>query len=265
MRITCALHTCNGRVTSGICTTTSRSWIYPTYLWDILMCATYPTYDKIYLTYETTLVYVWYISKICLTYDISKPTYYYDTIIRYYTSVIMCYSVLSLANRRGCIEGCIGCINIQYIPIHAGCIGMYPNIWRMYWDVLKDVLDVNTSNTSSNTLDVLKTGAMSWSVLKDVFGCIVFMAGCIEWCTDMYWITPGCIKWCTGGCTDMYWKNAGCTVCCIEAVMKDVLDVLRFSRMYWAVYGGMYWDVMRYKPGCIEWCIVRCIRCIELC
>ena len=33
---------------------------------------TYPTYDKIYLTYEleTTLVYVWYISKICLTYEI---------------------------------------------------------------------------------------------------------------------------------------------------------------------------------------------------
>ncbi len=45
----------------------------------------------------------------------------------------------SLANRGGCIEGCIGCINIQYTPIHAGCIGMYPNHcqWRMYWDVLQ--------------------------------------------------------------------------------------------------------------------------------
>ena len=74
----------------------------------------------------------------------------------------------TLANRWGCIKGCIGCINIQYIPIHAGCIGMYPKIRRMYWDVLKDVLDVNTSNTSSNTSDVLKTGTMYWSVLKDV-------------------------------------------------------------------------------------------------
>ncbi len=38
----------------------------------------------------------------------------------------------SLANRGGCIEGFLGCINIQCIPIHAGCIGMYPNHWRMY-------------------------------------------------------------------------------------------------------------------------------------
>ena len=33
---------------------------------------------------------------------------------------------------------------------------------------MKDVLDVNTSNTSSNTSDVLKTGRMYRSVLKDV-------------------------------------------------------------------------------------------------
>ena len=33
---------------------------------------------------------------------------------------------------------------------------------------MKDVLDVNTSNTSSNTSDVLKTGRMYWNVLKDV-------------------------------------------------------------------------------------------------
>ena len=45
---------------------------------------------------------------------------------------------------------------------------MYPNIGRMYWDVLQDVLDVNTSNTSSNTSDVSKTGRMYWNVLKDV-------------------------------------------------------------------------------------------------
>ena len=33
---------------------------------------------------------------------------------------------------------------------------------------MQDVLDVNTSNTSSNTSDVLKTGRMYWNVLKDV-------------------------------------------------------------------------------------------------
>ncbi len=37
---------------------------------------------------------------------------------------------------------------------------------------MKDVLDVNTSNTSSNTSDVLKTGRMYWNVfnhpVKDV-------------------------------------------------------------------------------------------------
>ena len=33
---------------------------------------------------------------------------------------------------------------------------------------MQDVLDVNTSNTSSNTSDVLKTGRMYRSVLKDV-------------------------------------------------------------------------------------------------
>ena len=48
--------------------------------------------------------------------------------------LVVCTSLYNytLANRGGCIEGCIGCINIQYIPIHAGCIGMYPNHWRMY-------------------------------------------------------------------------------------------------------------------------------------
>ena len=49
------------------------------------------------------------------------------------------------ANSRWCIEGCIGYINIQYIPIHAGCIGVYPKLrmimimtWctEMYWRIL---------------------------------------------------------------------------------------------------------------------------------
>ncbi len=38
----------------------------------------------------------------------------------------------------------------------------------MYGDVLKDVLDVNTSNTPSHTSDVLKTGMMYSSGMKDV-------------------------------------------------------------------------------------------------
>jgi hypothetical protein len=37
-------------------------------------------------------------------------------------SYVLISEELPLANRRGCIEGCIGCINIQYMPIHAGCI-----------------------------------------------------------------------------------------------------------------------------------------------
>ncbi len=80
----------------------------------------------------------------------------------------MSLSIHSLANHGGCIED-------VYIPIHAGCIGMHKKNRSMYWDVLKDVFDVNTtSNTLSNTLDVLKNGKMyhdsiwSASELKDV-------------------------------------------------------------------------------------------------
>ena len=98
-----------------------------------------------------------------------------------------------------------GCINIQYIPIHAGCIGMYQKIRRMYWDVSKDVLDVNTSNTSSNTSDVLKNGKMYSSVLKDVLDVFKFKLFNLKFSwqdvlpvNDVLMIAPGCIKWGTG-------------------------------------------------------------------
>jgi hypothetical protein len=34
------------------------------------------------------------------------------------------------------------------------------------------------------------------------------------------------------GCIEMYSKFTGCTVGCIAGPRKDVLDVLRFGRMY---------------------------------
>ena len=77
------------------------------------------------------------------------------------------------------------------------CIGMYPNHWRMYWDVLQNVLDVtNTSNTCSNRSDAMlywKLARCPGSVLKCIIegwciACIVIMAGCI----DSEWFTAVC-------------------------------------------------------------------------
>ena len=93
---------------------------------------------------------------------------------------------------------------------------------------MKDVLDVNTSNTSSNTSDVLKTGRMYRSVLKDVSDVLFSwqdvlndVLACIESRQDVSNdVLRGVLKNCR-----MY-----CRLYCRSN--KDVLDVLRFSRMY---------------------------------
>ena len=92
---------------------------------------------------------------------------------------------------------------------------------------MQDVLDVNTSNTSSNTSDVLKTGRMYRSVLKDVSDVLFSwqdvlndVLACIESRQDVSNdVLRGVLKNCR-----MY-----CRLYCRSD--KDVLDVLRFSRM----------------------------------
>ncbi len=96
---------------------------------------------------------------------------------------------------------------------------------------MKDVLDVNTSNTSSNISDVLKTGTMHSSVLKDVsmycfHGRMYRMMYCrvlnqVSMYQVMYWgmylyVLKKCMMYCW-----LYCRSK-----------KDVLDVLIFSRMY---------------------------------
>jgi hypothetical protein len=115
-----------------------------------------------------------------------------------------------------------GCINIQYIPIHAGCIGMYQKIRRMYWDVSKDVLDVNTSTSRLLHRPIHQ---MYWK-----------MAICIQVYWRMYqmYCFHGRMYWMMYCCHArmyqvMYWKIAGCTVSCNAGPVKDVLDVLRLS------------------------------------
>ena len=56
---------------------------------------------------------------------------------------------------------------------------------------MKDVLDVNTSNTSSNTLDVLKNGKMYSIVLKDVSDVLFSWQDVLN---DVLMIAPGCIN-----------------------------------------------------------------------
>ncbi len=127
----------------------------------------------------------------------------------------------------------------------AGCIGNYTKIRRMYQDVFKNIVEIN----------ILIQLPIHWMYWK--------LARWIEVYWDMYWIYwfRGWMYWmmylmCIESrqevssevlgdvCTDMYWKIAGCTVGCIADPIKDVLDVLRFGSMYWAMHGGMYWDVM---------------------
>ncbi len=60
----------------------------------------------------------------------------------------------------------------------------------MYYDALKDVLDVNTSNPSSNTSDVLKNGKMYSSVLKDVLEVLFSWQDVLNY---VLMITPECI------------------------------------------------------------------------
>jgi hypothetical protein len=96
---------------------------------------------------------------------------------------------------------------------------MYQKIRRMYWDVSKDVLDVNTSNTSSNTSDVLKNGKMYSSVLKDVSDVLFSWQDVLN---DVLMIAPGCINWGTGD-----------VLICIENLQDVLLAVLQVQgRMY---------------------------------
>ncbi len=84
---------------------------------------------------------------------------------------------------------------------------------------MKDVLvllDVNTSNTSSNTSDVLKNGKMYSSVLKDVSDVLFSWQDVLK---DVLMIAPGCIN------LDV--------LRCIENLQDALLAVLQVQgRMY---------------------------------
>ena len=86
---------------------------------------------------------------------------------------------------------------------------------------MKDVSDVNTSNTSSNTSDVLKNGKMYSRVLKDV--------------SDVLFSWQDVLNDVLLSCQDVssdVLKNCRMYCRCIAGPVKDVLDVLRLSRMY---------------------------------
>ncbi len=84
---------------------------------------------------------------------------------------------------------------------------------------MKDVLDVNTSNTSSNTSDVLKNGKMYSSVLKDVLDVLFSWQDVLN---DVLMIAPGCI-----------YESAGDVLRCIENLLDVLLAVLQVQgRMY---------------------------------
>jgi hypothetical protein len=81
-------------------------------------------------------------------------------------------------------------------------------------------LDVNTSNTSSNTSDVLKNGKMYSSVLKDVLDVLFSWQDVLN---DVLMIAPGCIN-----------RGTGDVLRCIENLQDVLLAVLQVQgRMYW--------------------------------
>ncbi len=82
-----------------------------------------------------------------------------------------------------------GCINIQYMPIHAGCIGIFRKISRMYWDH-PSVSPAAGGRESKDVLDVIMFIQL---IHRPIHRMYWKMARCLQVYWRMYWMY--CFQW----------------------------------------------------------------------